>query len=326
MAANPEAKRWCFTLNNPSIDESELSDILWDAGASYLIFQLEEGEEGTPHYQGFVCFDQKKRLSAIRHLVPGAPHWEVTRGTVAQNRTYCSKPEGRIGDFCEFGTPPPEKGARTDLAELHSELKSGTLTTRRYSNEFFPLFVRYPKLVENYELAQIKGRQNGCEVSCVLLVGGAGLGKSFLAQKMAGDLGLGPIYRHSLGKWWDGYRGERVVVFDDFRGHSLSLTDFKLVFDRYALRVQVKGSSCDLAATHFFITSNLDPKDWWKEELFAREEAAVTRRFTKVLYFERFGEFMEFPDYATYASLILTPLRDGQVRPPLPAPQAIVFD
>jgi hypothetical protein len=320
---NPEAKRWCFTLNNPELDEHQLVDVLEANGMLYLVFQLEEGENGTPHYQGFVCFEKKKRLSAIRHLFPA--HFSVARGSIAQNRKYCTKEEGRIGEFCEVGTPPPEERARTDLTEVHSALQEG-LTQKDYSNEYFSLFIKYPKLVENYQLAQIEGRRSGCEISVTLLIGIPGSGKSFLAQKLAGDLQLGDAYRHSLGKWWDGYIGQRVVIFDDFRGHSLSLTDFKLVFDRYALRVQVKGASCPLAATHFFITTNIDPTEWWREEIAARERTAITRRFTKVLCFEEHGKFMEFPDYATYASLILTPLRDGQIRPPLPPSQEIVFN
>lgn len=322
--ANPEAKRWCFTLNNPTIDETELIELLDSMDMEYLVFQLEQGENETPHFQGFVCFEKKKRLSQIRHLFPA--HFSVARGTVAQNRAYCTKEEGRIGDFAEIGAPPPEKGARTDLTELHSALQTGTLTVKQYANEYFNLFIKHPNLVQNYQLSQVEGRRDGCEISCVLLIGFPGTGKSFLAAKMARELQLGDVYRHSLGKWWDGYRGERIAIFDDFRGHTLSITDFKLVFDRYALRVQIKGSSCDLAATHFFITTNLDPKDWWKEELFAREQAAITRRFTKVLYFEERGKFIEFPDYATYANLILTPLRDGQIRPALPPSQEIVFN
>lgn len=323
---NYAAKRWCFTLNNPMIDETELTDILEDKGVEYLVFQLEEGENGTPHFQGFVCFSEKRRLTQIRHFVPGAPHWEVARGTVAQNRKYCTKEEGRIGDFCEIGTPPPEERARTDLTEIHLKLKAGTLTSKDFANEHFGVWINHPNLVSNYLQSQIEGRKNGCDFSCTLLVGIAGSGKSFYAAKLAKQLGFGEPYRKPVGQWWDGYGGDRAVIFDDFRGNSLSLTDFKLVLDRYALRVQVKGSSCELAATHFFITSNINPLDWWREEIATREADAITRRITKVLCFEEKHKFMEFPDYATYASLILTPLRDGQVRPALPPTQEIVFD
>nr|QKN88855.1 MAG: replication-associated protein [Cressdnaviricota sp.] len=323
MAANPQAKRWCFTLNNPTISELELVEALDEHGVEYLVFQLEEGENQTPHYQGFVCFFEKKRLSQIRHVIPA--NFLVARGSVAQNKKYCTKEEGRIGQFCEIGTPPEEMGARTDLIALHSALKAG-LTTKEFSNEYFHLFIKYPKLVENYELAQIEPRGDGCQVHVTLLVGLGRAGKSTYAVKLANNLGLGRVYRHSLGQWWDGYRGERVVIFDDFRGHSLSLTQFKLVFDGFSLRVPVKGASCNLAATHFFITTNVDPLEWWRDEIAAREKSAITGRFHRILYFENKYEFIEFPDYDSYASLILTPLPDGIFRPQLPPPTQIVQD
>nr|WNA22181.1 MAG: replication-associated protein [Rhinopithecus-associated circovirus 2] len=320
---NPEAKRWCFTLNNPLIDEQEVLNQLETLAMEYTVFQLEQGAEETPHFQGFVCFEKKQRLSAIRHLFPA--HFTVARGTVAQNRKYCTKEEGRIGEFIEAGVPPKEKGTRTDLEDLHSRLQSG-LTLKEYSNEFFSLFVKYPKLVENYELAQLEGRPEGCEVNVTLLIGDGGTGKSRLASKLARDLGYGIPYRHSLGQWWDGYRGERAVVFDDFRGSSLSITQYKLIFDRYPLRVAVKGTSCNLGATDFFITSNVNPLDWWRDDITSREHHAITRRITRILYFEEFGKYYEFDSYEHFASLILTPLRDGIFRPALPPVQEIVYD
>nr|WQA30134.1 MAG: rep protein [Cressdnaviricota sp.] len=204
-------------------------------------------------------------------------------------------------------------------------MQSG-LTQKEYSNEFFASFLKYPKLVENYELAQIEPRTEGAKINVTLLVGDAGTGKSKYASFLARGLGFGIPYRHSLGQWWDGYRGERAVIFDDFRGSSLSVTQYKLVLDEYPLRVAVKGASCHLAATDFYITTNVNPLDWWSEGISARESRAITRRITRVLYFEELGKYYEFIDYDHFASLILTPLRDGIFRPALPPVQEIVYD
>lgn len=51
-----QVRRWTFTLNNPD-DETESPELLAKAlqpgkGFKYLIFQLEVGANGTPHYQG----------------------------------------------------------------------------------------------------------------------------------------------------------------------------------------------------------------------------------------------------------------------------------
>nr|WQA30136.1 MAG: rep protein [Cressdnaviricota sp.] len=211
------------------------------------------------------------------------------------------------------------------MEDLHSALQSG-LTQKEYSHEYFSTFVKYPKLVENYELAQIVPREEGAKINVTLLIGDAGTGKSKYASVLARGLGHGVPYRPSLGQWWDGYRGERAVVFDDFRGSSLSVTQYKLVLDEYPLRVAVKGTSCNLAATDFYITTNVNPLDWWSEGICARERLAITRRITRILYFEELGKFYEFRDYDHFASLILTPLRDGIFRPALPPVQEIVYN
>ena len=69
----------------------EMIEELEDIGVTYAVFQLEEGENGTPHYQGYVAFQKKKRLTAIEHLLRGAGHWEISRGSPTQNREYCTK-------------------------------------------------------------------------------------------------------------------------------------------------------------------------------------------------------------------------------------------
>ena len=118
---------------------------LEDLGVTYAVFQLEEGENGTPHYQGYVAFEKKKRLTAIEHLLRGAGHWEISRGSPTQNREYCTKDDGRIGDFSEIGTLPAGQGARSDLVGLHSALKDG-LTQADYANEYFSKFISTPTL------------------------------------------------------------------------------------------------------------------------------------------------------------------------------------
>lgn len=49
-------RRWTFTLNNPSDEtesEQQVAECLSQGkGFKYLVFQLEVGANGTPHYQG----------------------------------------------------------------------------------------------------------------------------------------------------------------------------------------------------------------------------------------------------------------------------------
>lgn len=121
---NSCAKHWCFTLNNPTEDIHDRMLNMRDV--QYAVWQLEIGEQGTEHFQGYVCFFEKKHGTTVKALFPRETHLEVACGTPAQNRRYCTKAETRVGDFCEIGIfPKKKKGSRTDLEELQSDLKNG---------------------------------------------------------------------------------------------------------------------------------------------------------------------------------------------------------
>ena len=56
-ASTVQTRAWCFTLNNPVRDEPvPATEDPKQWGASYLVYQLEKGESGTPHYQGYLYF------------------------------------------------------------------------------------------------------------------------------------------------------------------------------------------------------------------------------------------------------------------------------
>lgn len=106
------ALKWCFTLNNyDQNDLDELSKIFSSKSSKYIIGK-EVGEQGTPHLQGFVKFNDKLRLTALKKLYKGAEriHWEKTRGSDDDNYKYCSKEN----NFISFGYPKPVKTLSED--------------------------------------------------------------------------------------------------------------------------------------------------------------------------------------------------------------------
>jgi len=106
------AKNWCFTLNNPTEDET--SALLHAAAATeYIVWGRETGEGGTPHLQGYVIFPAAIRLATVKNRLGSQRfHLEVTRGSPQQAAEYCKKD----GDFTEFGElPAVAQGRRSDL-------------------------------------------------------------------------------------------------------------------------------------------------------------------------------------------------------------------
>ncbi len=73
-------KYWVFTINNPQVP---LVGPLLFAGMRnppvYAIWQLEIGENGTPHYQGYACWDRTIRRNTVSRLLGGNPHLEKRR-------------------------------------------------------------------------------------------------------------------------------------------------------------------------------------------------------------------------------------------------------
>lgn len=103
--------------------------------------------------------------------------------------------------------------------------------------------------------------------------GPTGTGKS---RRAWGEAGLEAYPKDPLTKFWCGYRGQKHVVIDEFRG-IVSISNVLRWFDRYPVLVEIKGSSTVFEATNIWITSNLHPKDWYPD-LDELTKAALLRR------------------------------------------------
>lgn len=83
------AKKWCFTLNNYTMEEYSSIRYLLSQNCDYGIIGKEIGENGTPHLQGYLRFVTKQRPMAM--FQNKRIHWECAKGTHNQNIKYCSK-------------------------------------------------------------------------------------------------------------------------------------------------------------------------------------------------------------------------------------------
>jgi len=282
-------RAWCFTLNNPTDEETvllptSLPSLGWPRAIS-LIYQLEAGENGTPHYQGYVRFDRQRTLAIVRQLLVRA-HWEPAKGSVQANLDYCGKSIGRLSEpvILGFGTLRPGAGntgrkhvKRSDFITLVQESPDASIATL-LDQGALEVMATNPNLLgvlRGFLLQDL--RRDG--VSCDLFFGLTGCGKSRLAAHTAPD-----AFRKTSGPWWDGYAGESTVILDDFDSDFMSIGDFLRVVDRYPLRVPVKGGFVQLVANRFIITSNHLPAEWYPLAE-SRRLAAVLRRIDQVVEF-----------------------------------------
>jgi len=299
--ASPGTKKrgWCFTLNNPSIGES--NDIkrigesgLDSAAATYLVYGREVGDEGTPHLQGYIHFRSQRAFSSVKSLLGARCHIEAANGTPAQNRTYCTKD----GDSDEWGDPPAQ-GDRTDLASLaqsvveqswslEHELSKGTV-----DYQVLGAGLRFGKHIEDLRniMAKKNRRQATDDMTIIWCYGPPGSGKT----KWAYDNYEGAFtYPGEPGKtWFDNYNYEKVIVIDDFRGTkrvgsdadqvpTFTFSYFLRLIDRYEMQVPVKGAYKWLCATTWIITCPWHPSEAYQS---SENMGQLLRRITEIKQF-----------------------------------------
>lgn len=286
------SRGWCFTLNNPTVgDRGEFDEELCD----YLVYQLEKGENGTPHLQGYVYWKTMKSLRQMKKWLPRA-HFEKARGSPEQNKTYCTKAEGRLDGPWEHGEMPV-KGKRNDLNTIAMMVKEGGLQMVEHENP--GMIIRYHKGLQalNSYYQQIERRKAGWIKPIIrIYYGETGTGKTRHCWEKYPDL-----YRvacHTGGTtWFDGYQGENTVLFDDFHA-GMPYRLLLQMLDGYPLRMQVKGSFVMLYAKRFLFTTNVHPNDWYFNEKYNKADLIkpLLRRI------EQYGKIVDFPkpDYAAF--------------------------
>jgi len=322
------SRNWCFTLNNPEGLVYQDGEVSWAEGSEipakiafnvgnskhgfkFLIFQVEVGDSGTPHYQGtssclvrlityigYVQFGRPFRLSGVRKLLSRA-HWIASSGSCDHNVHYCSKPVAECS--CHHCAPegvrlvrprgadvgpwihgtPSSAGQRTDLHEVRDDIKSGKRKRDLIdSDKSVEVIAKYPKFVDTVYSLFPPEEPEDFAPDVRLLYGPPGCGKTITARA-ASDLWISPIGHPG---WFDGYDRHANALLDDFAGDKShwTLTDFLRVSDRYVERLPIKGAFTYFRPRTIWITTNIHPYEWWKWEGREVQYLAVRRRITSI--------------------------------------------
>lgn len=125
-----QGRFWCVTLNNPReiLDPSE-----WP-GCAAAIWQLEMGDNGTPHYQLYVEFQRNVRMNRLLSMsgLRGA-HVEIRRGNKEQAIVYHTKEESRLEG--PFYWPSAEVARQRGMYEAPRDFR-----IRHIWERMFPLY------------------------------------------------------------------------------------------------------------------------------------------------------------------------------------------
>lgn len=271
MVKTIRARRWVFTLNNYTEEECDKISAI---NCRYLIYGYEEGENGTPHLQGYIVFDNAKSFNRLKNMMPRA-HIEPAGGTHQENYNYCTKQDKQ----------PYEKG---ELPEDH-----------KYAIHARKIIERDPinaqKIISSKRMAlgmqlekemfkEIKiNKLSKPEVTYIW--GDTGTGKTYFAIQDA-------TFRH-------GYKNVSLIKFDkngfahcnnpnaeclvwmEFRPSCLAATDFLELTDGYGCYLNVKHGSYFIRPKSLYICSILPPSQIYKEEINEQFQRRITRYVNK---------------------------------------------
>lgn len=269
-----QARHWCFTINNPG---DELIDFDVIEHVRYSVYQKEVGEQGTPHYQGYIEFTKPKRLGAVKKIFPTA-HWEVRKGTRTEARDYCTKEDSRVDGPYEYGEwrdESPKKGRAID--SFKEAIDSGKTDLELWDSHPFQ-FLQYHKHLGTIRLLKSSGRN--WEMTVEYIYGKPGVGKSHKALTE----NPGAFWKAPLNQWWDGYQGQKTIILDEFSGRWFPWEILMKLLDCYPLPVEQKGGMMPMMANKIVITSNKYPWDLYNRLKFPME--ALYRRITSWILLE----------------------------------------
>lgn len=186
----------------------------------------------------------------------------MARGNAKQNKDYCTK-EPRVGGPWEFGEPITV-GQRVDLEKFRDAILEGKKDSELLE-EFPRQCFAYQRVISWVRGTRMVPRTEKPTVRA--LWGPSGTGKTRQAVDHAGSDATYMVSKPDNGRplWWDGYDStvHKSVVLDDFYGW-LPWSFLLQLLDRYPFQVEVKGGKIHFNSPFIFITSNTEPKTWYK--------------------------------------------------------------
>lgn len=260
-----------FTLNNyVDADEDRLRAC---ERTSYLCYGREVAPRtGTKHLQGYMEFKKQVAFLRLRAEFPGF-HLEPRRGTAQQAIDYCKKG----GDYHEQGEPK-HQGQRYDLdacrdAALYDGMRAVSGVYNAQAIKTAEKFLEYNEEPRNWI------------TTVIWYYGPTGIGKSKRARDKAGAAGFKTeeVYIKNVGdRWWPGYDAHPCVIIDDWRDTWWPFTYTLAVFDRYELRIELKGSHRQFKPKIIYVTTNKHPQTCYGDESIEQ----LLRRITTIRHMQ----------------------------------------
>lgn len=265
---------------------------------NYLIIGYENGDDGTtPHLQLYGQLTKQMRGRQLKNLFKNKRlHIDYRNGTHDQAREYCTKEL-----FEEIGTPraDPAAAGSNNITKHNKDINSRLHAVKdlAYSGASYRELVqldagicaRHGKFVDKLmSLAQPPIR-NDLKIS--VHFGDPNSGKTFWCLRDSDFKGWVPPIRNSKNGsfWFDSYDGQKAVILDDFSG-KFGLDEILRLLDKYPVQVPIKCGHVWFQPIRIYITTNVDPANWYDYSTRTASKQALYRRIHEWYRHHKIGD------------------------------------
>nr|WAE42383.1 MAG: replication associated protein [Cressdnaviricota sp.] len=266
------ARTWTFT-------EHGCNDVNLALMRKWLVNRILVGREfcpttGKEHWQGAATFTRPMRFSAVTKLSATA-HWE--KAWAKDPFTYCFKD----GDIL-VNEDNRKQGKRTDLKPIYDAVLEGK-RLKDWMEETRPSLHMQNTFKAIRAVLRVSPRWRQLQVYSVY--GPPGSGKS----RWAFEKWLFPeelfVMRCYPGKpmTWDGYDGQKVVLFEEYRPHWTPLSIMLSYLDGYPLELPARYQNVWAQYTIVVLTSVTPVVDMWSA-ITDEPMEQLKRRITRTLH------------------------------------------
>lgn len=296
MSANPQAKRWMITLNNPTFKESEIIYNLCN-NPNYIKYAVwccenEDEEEHTPHYHIYISFKNAWRFNRLKDILPRArlekakkPELACFRYVTKGNRAHTVEPF-----YMEFGHRNERTG---EVSERTARKRAEDLAREEVVKQVRAKKLRYEDLtcdqlldsklcqaVERTLKCTLGPRRDDLHICC--FVSPTGWGKSFSVWDTFGEVAT---VEFGASQEWFISAEKEIMLFDEFCGQIRCQKMLKYL-DKYPIALPIKGGHRPCYWKAIFICSNTRPDEWYtrENEKTGMRESTIPEDVRKALY------------------------------------------
>ena len=274
------------------IEKYELGEYLYDTFKCVItVVALEHHKDGNPHLHAWlewkdIFYTKNYSIFDFKNHHPNIGQMENKNKNTRHNALQYMLKEDQNVFAKGIDIENYKYSCKNKTRYICEDLIKGNIQLHNLVEKEPNLLMNYNRIKLNLESFNLDKHENKNILKTtenLWIYGPPGSGKTYFVTHSYNN-----FYMKQQNKWWDGYKGQNVVILDDLDEPSMSHY-LKIWADNYNSIGEIKNGTINLNFEIFIITSNYMPKVLWPND--KSLQYAICRRFN---FFSIIGHY---PNY-----------------------------